>query len=65
MELETSVLWERTVPDRPLALVAALVDNLLPAMSYSSKEAMELDLREFQKYVADLRVAERRPRREG
>lgn len=43
-------------PDRPLCLIAALIDDLLPAMSYSSKEAMQKDLKEFQAYAASLKI---------
>ena len=38
------------------AATAAVVNNLFPAMRYSSLEAMQLDLREFQKFVADLKI---------
>jgi hypothetical protein len=57
MGVECSAKKVPSPPDRPLALVAAILDDLLLVMSYSSKEAMEKDLREFQKYVADLRVS--------
>lgn len=41
-------------PDKPLALMAAIVDQLLPAMRYSSKEAAEKDLAAFREYVSNL-----------
>lgn len=57
MGVECSAKKVTAKPDRQLALIAAIVDDLLPVMSYSSKEAMEKYLIEFQKYVADLHVA--------
>lgn len=67
MGVECSAKKIPAPPDRPLALFAAIVDDLLPAMSYSSKEAMEKDLVEFQKYVANIRVGyvERRSKSPG
>jgi hypothetical protein len=44
-------------PDRPLALMAVILEDLLPAMRYSSKEAMLKDLGQYQEFVANLRVA--------
>jgi len=58
MGVECSAKKVPAPPDRPLALVAAIVDDLLPVMNYSSKEAMEKDLGQFQDYVASLRVGE-------
>lgn len=43
-------------PDRPLVLIACILDELLPAMVYSSKEEMETDLMAFKAYVAGLNV---------
>lgn len=58
MGIECSAKKVPAPPDRPLALVAVIIENLLPAMSYSSREAMEKDLDEFQRYIADLRVSQ-------
>ena len=44
-------------PDRPLAMMAMIINDLLPAMAYSSDEAMMKDLKQFQDYVAALEVS--------
>ncbi len=56
MSVECSSKKIPAPPDRPLALMAHLVDELFPAMNYSSKEAMDKDLAEFKSYVAGLRI---------
>ena len=58
MSVEYSAKKIPAPPDRPLMFIAALLENWIPAMRYSSEEAMKKDLAEFQKYVAGLRVTE-------
>lgn len=54
MSIECAAKRMPAPPDRPLALMAVILDQLLPAMRYSSNEAAEKDLEEFQKYVSNL-----------
>jgi hypothetical protein len=46
-------------PDRPLALMAALIEEMLPAMDWSSEEALAKDLASFQKWTASLTITKK------
>lgn len=45
-------------PDRPLALVAAIIEELLPAMQYSSVEAMKKDVESFKAFIDMIEVTQ-------
>lgn len=61
MGIECSAKRIPAPPDRPLALMAGILERLLPAMGYSSKEAMANDLKKFQEFVASLEVKKESP----
>jgi putative AlgH/UPF0301 family transcriptional regulator len=42
-------------PDRPLALIEALIEEIIPMLRYSSKKAMQKDIDYFKRYVKSLK----------
>lgn len=56
MGIETSQKKMMAPPDRPLAWFCILLEQMMGGMSWSSKEAMEKDLKTLKDYVETLRV---------
>jgi hypothetical protein len=46
-------------PDRPFILIACIIETYIKAMDYSTREAMELDLAEFKKFVSAIGIKEK------
>lgn len=56
MGIETSQKKMIAPPDMPLTWFSVLLEQVMPGMSWSSKEAMEKDLATLQDYVKGLRI---------
>jgi len=48
-------------PDKPLAFFSVMLEQIMPGMSWSTKEAMEADLKILQDYVNGLRIVKDEP----
>lgn len=42
--------------DKPLKLIAALIEQFMPAMNWSNQEAADKDLRLFKEFVNDMEI---------
>lgn len=56
MGIDTSRKKMIAPPDRPLTFFAVLLEQIMPGMDWSSKEAMESDLAALKDYVNSLQV---------
>jgi hypothetical protein len=65
MGIECSAEKLKAPPDRPLALMASLLEELLPCMLYSSPEAAAQDLEEFKQFVSNITMGVTDERVEG
>jgi hypothetical protein len=45
-------------PDRPLGIIQAIMQEMLPVMDYSSREAAEKDIAELKEYINGLRFTD-------
>ena len=48
-------------PDRPLTFFSVLLEQIMPGMSWSTKEAMEADLKTLKDYVNGLHIVKDEP----